>query len=47
VERGAAAAAEASAVVEMGGHAADSQDNRVSESAIRGFWKQYRALMRL
>jgi anthranilate 1,2-dioxygenase large subunit/terephthalate 1,2-dioxygenase oxygenase component alpha subunit len=47
VERGAAAAAETSAVVEMGGHAADSQDNRVSESAIRGFWKQYRALMRL
>jgi len=45
VERGAAAAADASSVVEMGGHDADSQDNRVSESAIRGFWKQYRALV--
>jgi len=45
VERGAAAAGDASSVVEMGGHDADSQDNRVSESAIRGFWKQYRALV--
>jgi len=45
VERGAAAAADESSLVEMGGHDADSQDNRVSESAIRGFWKQYRALV--
>jgi anthranilate 1,2-dioxygenase large subunit len=32
-------------VVMMGGHEAESQPFRASEAAIRGFWKQYRALM--
>ena len=44
VERGAAAAGDCSSVMEMGGSGADSQDNRVSEAAIRGFWKQWRAV---
>ncbi len=34
-----------SGVVMMGGHEAQSQTFRASEAAIRGFWKQYRALM--
>ena len=36
---------EGSGVVMMGGHDAESQNFRASEAAIRGFWKQYRALM--
>jgi len=32
-------------VVMMGGHDAESQPFRATEAAIRGFWKQYRALM--
>jgi len=32
-------------VVMMGGHEAESQTFKASESAIRGFWKHYRALM--
>jgi anthranilate 1,2-dioxygenase large subunit len=32
-------------VVMMGGHEAQSQPFRATEAAIRGFWKQYRALM--
>ncbi len=32
-------------IVMMGGHEAESQTFRASEAAIRGFWKQYRALM--
>ncbi len=32
-------------IVMMGGHDAQSQTFRASEAAIRGFWKQYRALM--
>ena len=32
-------------LVMMGGHDAESQPFRASEAAIRGFWKQYRALM--
>jgi anthranilate 1,2-dioxygenase large subunit len=32
-------------VVMMGGHEAESQDFKASESAIRGFWKHYRMLM--
>ncbi len=34
-----------SGVVMMGGHEAESQSFRATEAAIRGFWKQYRALM--
>ncbi|HEY1797004.1 MAG TPA: Rieske 2Fe-2S domain-containing protein [Stellaceae bacterium] len=33
-----------SGVVMMGGHEAQSQTFRASEAAIRGFWKQYRAM---
>jgi anthranilate 1,2-dioxygenase large subunit len=36
---------EGSGIVMMGGHTAESQNFRASEAAIRGFWKQYRALM--
>ena len=36
---------EGSGVVMMGGHDAESQPFRATEAAIRGFWKQYRALM--
>jgi len=32
-------------VVMMGGHEAESQNFKASESAIRGFWKHYRMLM--
>ena len=34
-----------SGVVMMGGHDAELQPFRATEAAIRGFWKQYRALM--
>jgi anthranilate 1,2-dioxygenase large subunit len=34
-----------SGVVMLGGHEASSQPFRVSEAAIRGFWKKYRALL--
>jgi anthranilate 1,2-dioxygenase large subunit len=33
-----------SGIVMMGGHEAQSQTFRASEAAIRGFWKQYRAM---
>ena len=36
---------EGAGVVMMGGHEAESQTFKASESAIRGFWKHYRALM--
>ena len=36
---------EGAGVVMMGGHDAESQPFRATEAAIRGFWKQYRALM--
>ena len=29
-------------VVEMGGASVASDDNRVTEAAVRGFWKAYR-----
>jgi hypothetical protein len=32
-------------VVEMGGASTASADNRVTEAAVRGFWKTYRGLM--
>jgi phenylpropionate dioxygenase-like ring-hydroxylating dioxygenase large terminal subunit len=35
----------ASSVVMMGGHGAESQPTRATETSIRGFWKAYRALM--
>jgi len=36
---------EGGGVVMMGGHDAESQNFRASEAAIRGFWKEYRALV--
>jgi phenylpropionate dioxygenase-like ring-hydroxylating dioxygenase large terminal subunit len=47
VERGAAAAADQVSILEMGGAGAESQESRASETAVRGFWKQWRATMRL
>jgi anthranilate 1,2-dioxygenase large subunit/terephthalate 1,2-dioxygenase oxygenase component alpha subunit len=45
VERGAAAAADASSLVEMGGAGTESQNTRATETAIRGFWKLWRSMM--
>ena len=43
VQRGAAAAAEQTSIVEMGGATAESQATRATEAAVRGFWQVYRA----
>jgi phenylpropionate dioxygenase-like ring-hydroxylating dioxygenase large terminal subunit len=45
VQRGAASAPEFLSVVEMGGASTASDDNRVTEAAVRGFWKAYRSHM--
>ncbi|HQT76801.1 MAG TPA: Rieske 2Fe-2S domain-containing protein [Rhodopila sp.] len=45
VERGAASAADAVSLLEMGGADAESQDTRATETAIRGFWKMWRRVM--
>lgn len=45
VQRGVAGASGHAAVVEMGGHGAESSESRVTEAGLRGFWKQYRQLM--
>lgn len=46
VERGAAAAGQgAVSLLEMGGAGTESQDTRATETAIRGFWKTWRAIM--
>jgi len=48
VQRGIAAAAEESSVVEMGGAAvASSRNTRATETSVRGFWQAYRRLMDL
>jgi len=47
VQRGIAAAGELSSVIELGGHDTQSQDHRVTESSIRGFWRAYRTHMSL
>lgn len=47
VQRGIAAASDAHSVMEMGGPAAESQDNRATEASVRGFWKMYRGSMGL
>lgn len=47
VQRGIAGASDERAVVEMGGSTAESQDSRVTETSVRGFWKKYRAVMGL
>jgi anthranilate 1,2-dioxygenase large subunit/terephthalate 1,2-dioxygenase oxygenase component alpha subunit len=45
VQRAVATAPELVSVVEMGGAGTASEDNRVTEAAVRGFWKAYRGLM--
>ena len=45
VQRGIAAARQESAIVEMGGTGAESQESRATETSVRGFWKAYRAVM--
>jgi anthranilate 1,2-dioxygenase large subunit/terephthalate 1,2-dioxygenase oxygenase component alpha subunit len=47
VQRGSHAAARELSVVEMGGQGTSSEESRVSEAAVRGFWKSYRQHMRL
>ena len=47
VQRSARAADDELSVVEMGGHGTASEDNRVTEAAVRGFWKDYRRHMGL
>jgi hypothetical protein len=47
VQRSARAADDEASIVEMGGHGTASEDNRVTEAAVRGFWKDYRAHMDL
>ena len=39
------AAPDLQSVVEMGGASTASDDNRVTEASVRGFWKAYRAHM--
>jgi anthranilate 1,2-dioxygenase large subunit len=43
VQRGVAGASSQCAVLEMGGVTAESCEGRVTETAVRGFWKAYRA----
>jgi hypothetical protein len=47
VQRGVATAPELVSVVEMGGASVASEDNRLTEAAVRGFWKAYRGYMGL
>ena len=47
VQRGVAGAPDQKAVIEMGGKDAQGSESRVTEASIRGFWKAYRAHMRL
>jgi hypothetical protein len=42
VQRGVAGAGDAVSLVEMGGSGTASEESRVSEAAVRGFWKDYR-----
>ena len=47
VQRGIRGADDETSVVEMGGNGTSSEESRVSEAAVRGFWKTYRRLMGL
>jgi phenylpropionate dioxygenase-like ring-hydroxylating dioxygenase large terminal subunit len=47
VQRAVDTAPDLLSVVEMGGASTASADNRVTEAAVRGFWKAYRAQMGL
>jgi anthranilate 1,2-dioxygenase large subunit/terephthalate 1,2-dioxygenase oxygenase component alpha subunit len=45
VQRGSRGAGDEMSVVEMGGQGIGSEESRVSEAAVRGFWNTYRQLM--
>ena len=45
VQRGIRAAGDKESFVEMGGSGTSSEESRVSEAAVRGFWKTYRRHM--
>jgi anthranilate 1,2-dioxygenase large subunit len=47
VQRGIAGSGTEKAVLEMGGSGTESSESRVTEAAVRGFWKAYRAQMGL
>ena len=47
VQRGIAAAGDDAGVVMMGGDSTSSSSSRVTEAAIRGFWKKYRTHMKI
>jgi phenylpropionate dioxygenase-like ring-hydroxylating dioxygenase large terminal subunit len=47
VQRGAAAASDLASVVEMGGRDVGSNESRLTETSVRGFWQQYRKHMDL
>jgi len=47
VQRGVAAAAARASVVEMGGRSVESGESRVTETSVRGLWRQYRKHMGL
>jgi anthranilate 1,2-dioxygenase large subunit len=47
VQRGIAGAGDAAEILEMGGASAESSESRVTEAAVRGFWKAYRSRMGL
>lgn len=45
VQRGIAGSPDEQAVLAMGGYSTDSSDDRITEAAIRGFWREYRLRM--
>jgi anthranilate 1,2-dioxygenase large subunit/terephthalate 1,2-dioxygenase oxygenase component alpha subunit len=45
VQRGIAASADRASVIEMGGAGTGSGDSRITETAVRGLWKAWRAYM--
>ena len=45
VQRGTTGSPDEQAVLAMGGYSTDSSDDRITEAAIRGFWREYRARM--
>jgi phenylpropionate dioxygenase-like ring-hydroxylating dioxygenase large terminal subunit len=47
VQRGVAGSPERASVIEMGGDSIGSQDSRITETAVRGLWKAWRAHMDL
>jgi anthranilate 1,2-dioxygenase large subunit/terephthalate 1,2-dioxygenase oxygenase component alpha subunit len=47
VQRGVAGAPDRASVIEMGGAAIGSGDSRITETAVRGLWKAWRAHMQL